>query len=301
MTVRSAEWTRRFETTPDLFGLSGGDEIAPPPVAQAAISDAVRHPHLRPVDAAREKQHRARSSSSADLTLSGTYDRPLLFGRAEIERGELFFEGNRYLVTRGIDRLCEPDANRAVLRHRGRNARARSRPDISRDGRASRARRSHVDELELKSDPPLPTIDIISLLFGQATDPLSIRPRACAPCSLATQSEQELLKVLLARQLAGGITGPVGRAVEQTFGVDTVQITPLIGDSDLQSLNAAARLTIGKRVSSRVFSPFRARSGSRSPTRSSSSSTTTAIACRGSSPANEDGTFAIDFRVRTTF
>ena len=43
----------------------------------------------------------ARIVASADLTLRGTYDRPLLFGRADIERGEVRFEGRRYLVTRG--------------------------------------------------------------------------------------------------------------------------------------------------------------------------------------------------------
>ena len=39
--------------------------------------------------------------ASADLRLQGTYDRPLLFGRAEIERGDVLFEGNRYIVTPG--------------------------------------------------------------------------------------------------------------------------------------------------------------------------------------------------------
>ena len=39
--------------------------------------------------------------ASADLKLQGTYDRPQLFGHAEIERGDIVFEGNRYLVTRG--------------------------------------------------------------------------------------------------------------------------------------------------------------------------------------------------------
>ncbi len=39
--------------------------------------------------------------ASADLRLQGTYDRPLLFGRAEIERGDVLFEGNRLIVTPG--------------------------------------------------------------------------------------------------------------------------------------------------------------------------------------------------------
>jgi hypothetical protein len=39
--------------------------------------------------------------ASADLKLQGTYDKPLLFGRAEIERGDVVFEGNRYIITPG--------------------------------------------------------------------------------------------------------------------------------------------------------------------------------------------------------
>ena len=46
--------------------------------------------------------------ASADLQLRGTYDRPVLFGRAEVERGEVTFEGRRYLVTRGTIEFTNP-------------------------------------------------------------------------------------------------------------------------------------------------------------------------------------------------
>ena len=43
----------------------------------------------------------ARIFANADLQLRGTYDRPLLFGRAEVDRGEFTFEGRRHQITRG--------------------------------------------------------------------------------------------------------------------------------------------------------------------------------------------------------
>jgi translocation and assembly module TamB len=46
--------------------------------------------------------------SSADLTFRGTYERPVVFGRAEISRGEFIFEGRRYLVTRGSVDFTNP-------------------------------------------------------------------------------------------------------------------------------------------------------------------------------------------------
>ena len=58
----------------------------------------------------------ARFVASAELALRGTYDNPLLFGNAEIERGEVFFEGNRYRVTRGTIGFANPDEDRAVFR-----------------------------------------------------------------------------------------------------------------------------------------------------------------------------------------
>ena len=57
--------------------------------------------------------------ASADLKLQGTYDRPQLFGHAEIDRGDLVFEGNRYIVTRGGIDFFNASPDRAGLRHRG--------------------------------------------------------------------------------------------------------------------------------------------------------------------------------------
>ena len=72
--------------------------------------------------------------SSADLTFRGTYERPIVFGSAEISRGEFIFEGRRYVVTRGRARLHEPGPHRADVRHRRRDAgaRAATRPIASR-------------------------------------------------------------------------------------------------------------------------------------------------------------------------
>ena len=93
---------------------------------------------------------------------------------------------------------------------------------------------------EVNSDPPLPTVDIISLMFGQTTRSEQSRAAALRP-QAATQSEEQLLKAGLLRVLTGGITGSVGRAVEQTLGVDTVQISPSLG-TEADPLTPTARL-----------------------------------------------------------
>jgi hypothetical protein len=154
--------------------------------------------------------------------------------------------------------------------------------------------------LELNSDPPLPTVNIISLLFGQTTDLVNPELQALRP-QAATQSEEQLLKAGILRVLAGGITGSVGRVVEQSLGVDTVQISPSLG-TETDPLTPTARLIVGKRLSSRAFLTY-----------SRSVGTTT----RGEQivileydqsdrlgwvlTQNGANTFAIDFRVRRTF
>jgi hypothetical protein len=95
----------------------------------------------------------------------------------------------------------------------------------------------------------------------------------------------------------------VGRVVEQTFGVDTFQITPSLINPNEQSsrLDPAARVTIGKRLSERVFLTY---------SRSLTSSTRDQIILLEYDQSdrfswvlsrNEDRTYALDFRFRRTF
>ena len=78
----------------------------------------------------------------------------------------------------------------------------------------------------LNSDPPLSPVDIVTLLFGdprQLQDPELRRLRT-------QQTTEELLASRAARLLTAPIASEVGRVVEQTFGVDTFQLTPLLSD-----------------------------------------------------------------------
>src|SRR5205823_14040974 len=56
----------------------------------------------------RVENNLARMVANADLTLRGTYDRPSISGHADIERGEVTFEGRRYRITRGAMDFTNP-------------------------------------------------------------------------------------------------------------------------------------------------------------------------------------------------
>ena len=207
--------------------------------------------------ALRIENNLARMVASADLQLRGTYDRPLLFGSAQIERGDVIFEGNRYLVTRGTIGFANPariepyfdiEAETRVRVPRGRGR-------LSRHARIHRHDLAHVDQPQFRS---------AAVVGRHSCCCSSARPRQpmCSDAGLrmlnpsaTTRSEEDLLKAATARLLTGSLSAPVNRAVEQTLGVN-LQITPSIGGSETDPLTPSARLILGKRLSNRAYVTF---------------------------------------------
>ncbi|MEO7135106.1 MAG: translocation/assembly module TamB domain-containing protein, partial [Vicinamibacterales bacterium] len=252
--VKSANWGRGFGSSGGLFsGLTGGDGAIPAIEGQVAAASSVRFDiRLTAPGTLRIDNDQARVVASADLTMRGTLDRPLLFGHAEIDRGEVEFEGRRYLVTRGS--LDFANANRIQpffdieAETRVRVPGQTYRVTMRMNGTTERM------QPEFTSDPPLGTLDILTLLFSDQAPSGDIE---LAGLQRPNEREQRLVEARATRALTGALSQEVGRVVEQTFGVDTFQITPLLSDPYQQSaslnLNPSARVTIGKRISNRIF------------------------------------------------
>ena len=296
--VRSAVYTRRFDAGGGIFELNGGGP------AQASTSLQTTLPlrydvRISAPSTLRIENNSVRIASSADLQLRGTYDRPLLFGRAEIERGEVLFEGKRYVVTRGTIDFNNPARIEPFI-----DVEAETRVRVPGQTYQVTVRAvGTLDRLstEMTSDPPLSEIEVLSLLLGDvAPDPLNVERRLY---NAEITPQEQLLRERAARALTGAISSEVGRVVEQTFGVDTFQLTPSVGDLYQQSsrFEPGARLTIGKRLSSRVYLTY---------SRSLSSTTRDQIILLEYDQTdrlswilsrNEDRTYALDVRVRHVF
>jgi hypothetical protein len=252
--VKNASWARGFGASGGLFsGLTGGDGAIPAIEGQVAATSNVRFDiRLTAPGTLRIDNDQARVVASADLTMRGTLDRPLLFGHAEIDRGEVEFEGRRYLVTRGS--LDFANANR-IQPFFDIEAETRVRvPGQTYRVTMRMAGTTERMQPQFTSDPPLQTLDILTLLFSDQAPSGDIE---LAALQRPNEREQRLVEARATRALTGALSQEVGRVVEQTFGVDTFQITPLLSDPYQQSaslsLNPSARVTIGKRISNRIF------------------------------------------------
>ena len=285
----------------EATGLLGGGESAggDPPASETGppLQFDVR---IDAPSSLRIDNNLARIVSSAELTLQGTFDQPVLLGTVELERGTAFFEGNRYRLNHGtigfanLTRI-EPFVDIEVetdIRVPGQTYRVMVRATGTPDGLVP----------TLSSDPPLPEVDVLSLLLGDTRDPRSADLRAARSPELA---QQQRIQAGAARLLTSPLSSSVGRVVEDSFGVDTFQITPSLGGdpSSQQSaaLNPTARMLIGKRISDRTHVTLsRAISGANRDLivvlEHDQSDRLSWILSQ-----NEDRTYALDFRVRHAF
>ncbi len=297
--VRDAVLTRTVDTSgTGVFGLAAGGLGTAGPTTVESGYPLRFDLRVEAPSSLRIANNSARLVSSADLTLRGTYDRPQLFGRAEIERGEVFFEGKRYNVRRGVVDFSNPTRIEPFF-----DIEAETRAQVPGQIYIVTFRVSGTPDrfvFDLTSDPPLNAVDIMALLFGDVRDPVNAELRALrAP----NQTEQDLIAARAARLLASPIAQNVSRVAEQALGVDSVQITPSLANFGQQSsrLSPGARLTIGKRISERFYLTYAQLLTSEQRDQLILLEFTQNDRLSWIVSQNEDDTYAIDVRVRHIF
>jgi len=193
----------------------------------------------------------------ADLTLQGTYDRPVVAGHAEIERGEVNFEGRRYRITRGAIDFNNPTRTEPFFDIEAEtNVRVPGPPVQTYHINVGFAGTTERLQPTVSSDPGLPTADVLALLFSDVRRNEDVEFRALRD---PNQAQTDILTARATQALTAPISAEVGKVVEETFNVDTFQLTPSLVDpfgQQTSRLNPTARLTIGKRVSDRVYLTF---------------------------------------------
>ncbi|MDX1998423.1 MAG: translocation/assembly module TamB domain-containing protein [Thermoanaerobaculia bacterium] len=209
-----------------------------PWLGSTALSLSVRAP-----GAVRVSNNLADLRGSAELQVRGSLARPLVLGTVDLEPGgTLVQDENRFELEQGrltwngpvLDPVVELTATARIKSYE---------VTLALSGPASRLR------LDLTSDPPLPDVEVFSLLAGGV-------PAETQNLATTTESGTDAARRILVGQLGSAL----GQRVGTLFGLDRVAISPEEGEG-AGSLGAVG-VTLGKRLSKDVFVTFTQRPGS---------------------------------------
>ncbi len=228
--VRQARWTRRYDLASELLAAAAPRDAALPLRSGVRFDLRLRAPGTLSVD-----NNLASLEAGAELRLVGSYEQPVLLGRAEIERGRVYFQGTTYVIRRGSVDFANPQAIDPVFNIEA-EARVRSyRVSLNMSGTLERVYPT------LTSDPPLSAVQILNLLAGADETAVSTLQ--------ASQIDTSRLAATGAATLAAGrLAEEVGleRGAERLLGLSRFSIDPSIVRAGIS--DPSARLTVGKRV-----------------------------------------------------
>ncbi len=176
----------------------------------------------------------ARVSGQVDLQARGVANRPALLGRINLAEGEVNFNGTKYRLERGDISFANPVGIDPVM-------------DVElttrvRDYDVTLGFHGKLNQLgtTYRSDPPLPTSDIIALLaFGRTSQETTVTG-GTVPSFTETASNAILGEAL---------NMAVSSRVQRLFGVSRIKIAPEVGGGET---SPNAKITIEQQVSQNV-------------------------------------------------
>ena len=178
----------------------------------------------------------AQLQAEANLRVRGTWEHPILLGHIHILSGNLNFAGNRYRVSRGDLNFANPFRLDPVLNVEAATTIEQYEISLNFNGPASKL------TLAYRSDPPLPTADIVTLLaLGQTTGEAAARSgSATAPSSSSNASAI----------LSEAVSSQLGGRVERLFGITRFRVDPGLTEvgSTTSGQSAGARVTVEQQV-----------------------------------------------------
>ncbi len=179
----------------------------------------------------------AKVTGSIDVRLRGTAARPVLLGRVNIFEGDIVFNSTTYHLERGEITFNNPAQIQPVLDIEV-SARVRDY-DITLGFHGPADRPS----ISYRSDPPLPTADIIALLA------LGRTRQESATAQMYNPQQQQLSESDENALLGQALNATVSSRVQRLFGVSRIKIDPQVGGAEN---NTNARLTIEQQVSNKI-------------------------------------------------
>ena len=230
--VRQALYTRRYDIASELLALR---RALPSPQA-AAQAGARLDLKLRAPGTLRIDNNLATLAARSELALQGTSEAPVVTGRAEIERGRLYFQGHTYVIQRGVLDFVNPQRLDPLFDIEAFTRIRSYQVTLRVSGTLERVTPT------LTSDPPLSSLQILALLAGQEESEVANLTQ-----TQARQGQAQLAAAGAATLAAGRISESMGleREAERLFGLNRFSIDPSL----LRGAGTTtARVTVGKRL-----------------------------------------------------
>jgi translocation and assembly module TamB len=232
--VRQASWTRRYDLASELLA------EARPPDASASLGGGLQYDvKVEAPGTLRLDNNLGSLQARADLRLLGTYGAPVVLGRAEVDRGRVYFQGNTYVIRRGTIDFVNPRRTDPLFDIEAETRIQSYRITLRLTGTLERVYPT------LTADPYLSSVAILSLLAG--ADEATVAALDASP-SQRDRAQTQLAVTGAATLAAGRISEEVGleREAERLFGLNRFSIDPSAVRGDVT--NPSARLTVGKRL-----------------------------------------------------
>ena len=172
-------------------------------------------------------------SGDADLRLRGTAGKPVILGRADVIEGEVYFNGTKYSLERGDVTFINPVTTTPVL-----DLQATTRV---RDYDVTLNLNGQIDRpnVTYRSEPPLPTSDIIGLLaFGSTTE----------ESAQLNQSQSAFNSETSSAILSAALNATVSNRVQKLFGVSRIKVDPQGLTTETSPTQTGPAVTIEQQV-----------------------------------------------------
>ncbi len=231
LVLTDALWTREYDLVSGILSDREGQALFSDFAEDELLKDLRLDVRLRAPESLQVRNSLAVIDASAELELRGTLGAPVLLGRSDATRGEIYFLGQRYDITWGRVDFVNPEEIEPFVELTAETRVRSYRVELRLTGTPDRF------SPELTSDPPLRTVDILRLLAG-ASD------REILDTLVGNETE-ELAGVGVASLLTERLSQEVGKRAERLFGLDRFSVNPfLVG----QFANPTARVSLGKQI-----------------------------------------------------
>ena len=209
---------------------------APPtaPKANPLLDNLRLDVHVTSTPELRVETELAKVAGDADLHIRGTASKPAVLGRVNIAEGDIYFNSTKYHLERGDISFNNPVRIEPILNVEA-SARVREY-DITIGFHGS------IDKLNTtyRSEPPMPTADIIALLaLGRTREDAVLNP----------PPQQNFAETASNAILGQALDAALSSRVQKLFGVSRIKIDPQVGGPETAT---GARITIEQQVSNNV-------------------------------------------------